>query len=63
MSILSELLAKDGKNIARQWAIESIPGIAKTISEKLGKLPLSVSSEELETLMKKPFLNTIKKEV
>jgi hypothetical protein len=63
MSILSELLAKEGKNIARQWAIESIPGIAKTISEKLGKLPLSVSSEELATLMKKPFLNTIKKEV
>jgi hypothetical protein len=61
MSILSDLLAKEGKNIARQWAIESIPGIAKTISEKLGKVPLTVSPEELETLLKKPLLNTIKK--
>ena len=62
MSILSDLLAKEGKNIARQWAIEAIPGFSQKISEKLGGFGLTVNSAEIEYLLKKPLLNTVKKE-
>lgn len=59
MSYLSDLLAKEGKNIARQWAIEAIPGFSQKISEKLGKVGLTVNSAEIEFLLKKPLLQTI----